>query len=243
MGRLRADSLLVARGLIDSRSRARAAIEAGGVFAAGRRVAKPSELLDEDISLDVQPAHDFVGRGALKLLGAPGFAEASLDQAVVLDLGASTGGFTEVCLRRGARLVYAVDVGREQLHSRLKGDPRVVNLEGRDARSLTSEDLPEAPDLVVCDVSFISLAKLLPIPLSLARTGALLFVLVKPQFEVGPGAVGKGGIVRDADARAGALQQVIDFLEGSGWTVLASQDAVIAGADGNQEYLVQARKL
>jgi 23S rRNA (cytidine1920-2'-O)/16S rRNA (cytidine1409-2'-O)-methyltransferase len=160
---------------------------------------------------------------------------------VVLDVGASTGGFTEVCLGRGAERVYAVDVGRGQLHPRLLADPRVVSLEGLDARSLTAEVVPQAPDLIVTDVSFIGLAKALPAALALAGRDADLIALVKPQFEVGPERIGKGGVVKDEAARASALQAVSDFLEGAGWRIQASAESPIAGGDGNREFLLWAR--
>jgi 23S rRNA (cytidine1920-2'-O)/16S rRNA (cytidine1409-2'-O)-methyltransferase len=166
----------------------------------------------------------------------------ALEGRTVLDVGASTGGFTQVCLERGAARVYAVDVGRGQLHPSLAGDPRVVSLEGVDARSLTSALIPDAPDLIVTDVSFIGLAKALPAALGLARGGAELVALVKPQFEVGPEAVGKGGLVKDDAARARALDEVSAFLRASGWIVQANADSPIAGGDGNREYLLWARK-
>jgi 23S rRNA (cytidine1920-2'-O)/16S rRNA (cytidine1409-2'-O)-methyltransferase len=160
----------------------------------------------------------------------------------VLDVGASTGGFTEVALSRGAAKVYAVDVGRGQLHPRLAGDPRVMGLEGVDARSLTSELIPEAPGLVVTDVSFIGLAKALPAALALAADDADLVALVKPQFEVGPERVGKGGLVKDEAARLDALEAAKRFLEGAGWAVQAAADSPILGGGGNAEYLLWAKK-
>ena len=242
MSKVRADLLLVTRGLADSRAKARAAIEAGGVTADGRVVARASELLDETAELTAEAAHPWVGRGALKLVRALELWPVELAGRVVLDVGASTGGFTEVCLARGAGRVYAVDVGRGQLHPSLAGDPRVVALEGTDARTLTAALIPEPPDLVVCDASFIGLAKVLPAALGLAKPGADLIVLVKPQFEVGPGRVGKGGLVKDPAARADAVAGVAAFLEASGWAVLGQADSPIAGGDGNLETLLHARK-
>jgi 23S rRNA (cytidine1920-2'-O)/16S rRNA (cytidine1409-2'-O)-methyltransferase len=160
----------------------------------------------------------------------------------VLDVGASTGGFTEVSLQHGAARVYAVDVGRGQLHAKLAGDPRVVGLEGVDARNLTAVMIPVAPDLIVTDVSFIGLAKALPAALRLATLGADLIALVKPQFEVGPDHVGKGGLVKDETARARALEEVSEFLRGCGWVVRATADSPITGGDGNHEYLLWAQK-
>jgi 23S rRNA (cytidine1920-2'-O)/16S rRNA (cytidine1409-2'-O)-methyltransferase len=242
MAKVRADLLLVARGLAESRAKAQAAIAAGGVTADGRVVAKASEALDDACDLQAQPAHPYVGRGALKLVHALELWPVTVEARVVLDVGASTGGFTEVCLARGAARVYAVDVGRGQLHPRLAADPRVVALEGVDARSLTAALIPEPPGLVVCDASFIGLAKVLPAALDLAAPEADLIALVKPQFEVGPDHVGKGGLVRDSKARAQALADVAGFLTASGWGVLASADSPIQGGDGNSEYLLHARK-
>lgn len=242
MGKKRADVVLVERGLFDSRAKARAAIEAGGVRVAGRALAKPSEMIDEDAAIEALAAHPYVGRGALKLVRALDLWPVVVQGRTVLDVGASTGGFTEVCLERGAARVYAVDVGRGQLHAKLASDPRVVSLEGLDARNLTAALISTAPDLIVTDVSFIGLAKALPAALALARGGADLVALVKPQFEVGPEAVGKGGLVKDEAARARALEDVSAFLEAAGWSVQASADSPIAGGDGNREYLLWARK-
>jgi 23S rRNA (cytidine1920-2'-O)/16S rRNA (cytidine1409-2'-O)-methyltransferase len=238
----RADLLLVARGFCESRAKARAAIEAGGVTAGGRPVARPSDLLANDAALVVTPAHPWVGRGALKLEHALATWPIAVAGRVVLDVGASTGGFTEVCLAAGAARVYAVDVGRGQFHASLADDPRVTILEGVDARGLTTAEVPEAPQLIVCDVSFIGLAKALPAALALAAPDADLVALVKPQFEVGPERVGKGGLVRDEVARAEALEAVKRFLEGVGWAIQATADSPIEGGDGAREYLLWARK-
>jgi len=242
VGRKRADVLLVERGFFESRARARAAIEAGGVTADGRPVGKPSETLDEASDIVAAPAHPWVGRGALKLVHALDLWPVAVEGRVVLDVGASTGGFTEVVLARGAARVYAVDVGRGQLHPSLAADPRVVSLEGLDARALTAELAPERPGLIVSDVSFIGLAKALPAALALAAPDADLVALVKPQFEVGPERVGRGGLVRDADARGRALADVGAFLGTAGWTVRATTESPIAGGDGNLEWLLWARK-
>jgi 23S rRNA (cytidine1920-2'-O)/16S rRNA (cytidine1409-2'-O)-methyltransferase len=242
VGRKRADVLLVERGLFESRAKARAAIEAGGVTADGEPVRKPSDPLDEGATLQARAAHPWVGRGALKLAHALELWPVAVEDAVALDVGASTGGFTEVCLSRGARRVYAVDVGRGQLHPSLVLDPRVVSLEATDARDLSVELVPEPVTLIVTDVSFIGLAKALPAALALARPGAELVALVKPQFEAGPDRVGKGGIVKDEAAREDALAAVRAFVEGSGWTVQAVADSPIAGGDGNREYLLWARR-
>jgi 23S rRNA (cytidine1920-2'-O)/16S rRNA (cytidine1409-2'-O)-methyltransferase len=239
--KMRADLLLVARGLADSRAKARAAIEAGGVTASGKVVAKASDLLDEDAEIVAEPAHPYVGRGALKLAHALELWPVSVAGRQVLDVGASTGGFTEVCLKAGATRVFAVDVGRGQLHPSLAVDPRVTNLEATDARNLTA-DLVGAPDLIVTDVSFIGLEKVLPAALALAAPGADLVALVKPQFEVGPERVGKGGLVKDEAARQEALDAVAAFIEASNWSVQATAESPIVGGDGNREYLLWARK-
>ena len=236
----RADLLLVARGLFESRAKARAAIEAGGVTAGGRMVAKASEMLADDAVLEAVAAHPWVGRGALKLVHALDLWPIAVEGRVVLDVGASTGGFTEVCLTRGAACVYAVDVGRGQLHPKVAADPKVVNLEATDARALTPALIRQPPGLIVTDVSFISLAKALPAALALAEPGADLVALVKPQFEVGRGNVGKGGIVSDDAARRGALEEAKAFFEASGWPVRATADSPIEGGDGNREYLIWA---
>jgi len=239
----RIDQLLVARGLFDSRARARAAIEAGLVLADGVAVQKPSEQVDEDAVLEAQPAHRWVGRGALKLDHALGLWPIAVEGRVALDVGASTGGFTEVCLDRGAARVFAVDVGFGQMHDRVADDPRVVNLERTDARDLSPALIPQAPSLIVCDASFISLSKVLPAALALAADDADLVTLVKPQFEAdGPGGVGKKGVVKDPQAHAAAVQRVSDWLESVGWTVQATTESPITGGDGNVEFLLWARR-
>lgn len=199
-------------------------------------------MLADDAVLDAVPAHPWVGRGALKLAHALDLWAVPVADRVVLDVGASTGGFTEVCLVHGAALVYAVDVGRGQLHPTLAADPRVVNMEATDARGLSPAEIPRAPGLIVADVSFISLEKVLPDALALAGQGADLLALVKPQFEVGRDNVGKGGIVRDIAAQDAALQSVKAFIVASGWTVQASADSPIEGGDGNREFLLWARR-
>ena len=243
MGKKRADVVLVERGLFDSRAKARAAIEAGGVSVAGRVLSKPSELIEADADIAAVAAHPYVGRGALKLVHALDLWPVQVQDRTVLDVGASTGGFTEVCLQRGAARVFAIDVGRGQLHPKLAGDPRVVGLEGVDARSLDPHLIPVAPDLIVTDVSFIGLAKALPAALALAAGGADLVALVKPQFEVGPEHVGKGGLVKDEAARVRALDEVAAFLQRSGWIVRATADSPITGGDGNHEYLLWAQRI
>jgi 23S rRNA (cytidine1920-2'-O)/16S rRNA (cytidine1409-2'-O)-methyltransferase len=208
----------------------------------GAVASKAAEPVADDAVLVAEPAHPYVGRGALKLAQALELWPVAMAGAVVLDVGASTGGFTEVCLEAGAARVYAVDVGRGQLHPRLAADPRVVSLEATDARDLTLALVPESIDVVVCDVSFIGLAKALPTALALARPGASLVALVKPQFEAGPAGVGKGGVVRDPAVRAEAVAAVRRFLEAEGWPVQAVADSPIAGGDGNLEVLLWAQK-
>ncbi len=239
---MRLDQTLVARGLFDSRARARAAIEAGGVTVDGRVVTKASLAVGEDAVITAEAAHPFVGRGALKLDHALSLWPVPVEGRTVLDVGASTGGFTEVCLLRGAARVLAVDVGQGQLHPRLAANPRVVNLEQTDARALTAAQVTPAPELVVCDASFISLLKVLPVPLSLAAPGADLVALVKPQFEAEDRkSVGRGGVVRDPDVREAALARVAAGLEALGWTLQATADSPVTGGDGNVEYLLWAK--
>lgn len=238
----RIDLLLVDRGLFDSRARAQAAIAAGRVTVDGRVVAKPSEAVDDAAVITAEAAHPWVGRGGLKLDHALTLWPVPVEGRVALDVGASTGGFTQVCVSRGATRVYAVDVGRDQLHTTLAGDPRVVELSGTDARTLDAALISQAPDLIVTDVSFISLAKALPAALALAGPGADLVALVKPQFEAGRDRVGKGGIVKDEAVRRETLADVAAWLEGQGWTVRATADSPITGGDGNAEFLLWARK-
>ena len=238
----RLDQLLVARGLAESRARAKAAIEAGGVTVNGVPAKAASQAVGGDAVVIYADAHRWVGRGALKLDHALSLWPVGVEGRTVLDVGASTGGFTEVCLARGAARVFAVDVGSGQLHARVAADPRVVNLEQTDARDLTPALIPEAPQLIVCDASFIGLAKVLPVALSLAAPDADLVTLVKPQFEaVGPGGT-KKGVVRDAAAQRAALAGVADWLEGEGWAVQATAESPITGGDGNVEFLLWARR-
>lgn len=240
---VRADILLVQKGLARSRTEASAAIAAGGVNANGRIVAKPSQVLAADAELQFAPAHPYVSRGGIKLAAALDAFALSCKESICLDLGASTGGFTQVLLDRGAARVYAVDVGHGQLRGELRSNGRVVSLEGINARTLTAEHIPERPGVIVADLSFISLKLALPNALALAPAGAWLVALFKPQFEVGRARIGKGGIVRDAAARERALADFIAWLSSEqGWTVLGSMPSPILGGDGNMEFLVAARK-
>ncbi len=238
--RTRLDQLLVARGLAESRSRAQALVMAGLVYSGERRLDKPGALVAEDIELALRGRdHPWVSRGGLKLAAALDHFAIDPHGLTALDIGASTGGFTDVLLARGARRVYAVDVGHGQLAWKLRQDPHVAVLERTNARHLSRAQVPEPIELIVCDASFIGLATVLPASLALAAPGAFLIALIKPQFEVGPGQVGKGGIVRDEQLREAVCERIRRFLaEQPGWTVLGLMASPIAGADGNKEFLI-----
>lgn len=237
----RADVFLVENGFAVSRAEAQAAIRAGTVSANGIRVVKPSQAIAPGTTITYTKAHPYVSRGALKLIAALDHFDLSPEGLICLDIGASTGGFTEVLLERGAHRLYAVDVGHGQLRQKLKDDPRVISLEGTDARSLTLAQISEPPQAIVADVSFISLNLALPAALSLARN-AWLVALVKPQFEAGREYVGKGGIVKDETAQNSATKAVSTLLSKHGWSVLGAIDSPIQGGDGNREFLVAARQ-
>lgn len=239
----RLDRLLVDKGLAATRSRAADLVRLGSVSVDGVTALKPGVLLAPEASLSVRAgASPFVSRGGLKLAAALDAFGLDPEGRIALDIGASTGGFTEVLLARGAARVFAVDVGRDQLHPKLREDPRVVVLEATDARSLDANTITEPVTAIVADVSFISLAKALPAVLRLAAPGAWLVALVKPQFEAGREAVGKGGIVRDAGARAQAVAQVREFIDGKpGWTAFSELPSPIPGGSGNEEVLIGAR--
>lgn len=242
MRTVRLDQLLVTRGLAESRAKAKAAIEAGGVTVNGAPAKAASQAVSDDVEIGYAAAHRWVGRGALKLERALDLWPVAVEGRVVLDVGASTGGFTEVCLDRGAARVFAVDVGFGQMHPKVAADPRVVNLERTDARELTPEIIPEAPSLVVCDASFIGLSKVLPAALDLAASDADLITLVKPQFEgAGPKDAGKKGVVKDPEAHAAAVEGVRTWLASVGWKVLEVAESPITGGDGNVEFLMWAR--
>ncbi|HTW35979.1 MAG TPA: TlyA family RNA methyltransferase [Rhizomicrobium sp.] len=239
----RADVFLVERGFAASRAEAQAAIAAGQVRADGVTVAKPAQLLTETMHVDYAPPHTYVSRGALKLIAALDEFSISPEGLVCLDIGASAGGFTEVLLERGAHKVFAVDVGHGQLREKLAKDPRVVVMEGVNARSLTAVSLPQAPQLIVADVSFISLKLALSPALALAKPGARLVALVKPQFEVGRARLGKGGIVKsEADRRAACEDIQAWLVQEQKWLVEGTMESPIAGGDGNREFLVAAQK-
>jgi 23S rRNA (cytidine1920-2'-O)/16S rRNA (cytidine1409-2'-O)-methyltransferase len=239
MTRIRADLLLVARGLAESRAKARAAIEAGGVRADGALVTRASDLIAEDASLDVTPAHPWVSRGGVKLAQALDVFRVDPTGRACLDIGASTGGFTQVLLSRGAASVYAVDVGQGQMHPLLRADPRVISLEKRDARSLTRAEIPEPPSLIVCDVSFIGAAKALAAPLSLAAAHADLIALIKPQFEAGPH---KNAVLDEAIAREAAERAIRDLDGLESFQLVDAIDSPIRGGDGNLERLAHFRR-
>ncbi len=243
MAKVRADQLLVARELAESRTKAQALILAGSVFSGEKRVAKAGDLLAEDAPLEVRGRdHPWVSRGGVKLdhgLTHFGFDVAG---AVALDIGSSTGGFTDVLLSRGAAKVYAVDVGTNQLAWKIRQDPRVVVHEQVNARYLTSETVPEPVDIVVCDASFIALSKVLAPALGLARPGAMLIALVKPQFEAGRKEVGKGGVVRDPFVHQRVCDQATEWVASQGWSVLGVTESPITGPEGNVEFLLGAVK-
>ena len=232
----RADQLLVEQGLAESRAKAQALILAGLVSAAGRRIDKAGMSLAEDAELTVAGRdHLWVSRGGLKLVQA-------LDH-FALDIGASTGGFTDVLLARGASLVHAVDVGRGQLAWKLRQDPRVVVHEGVNARYLSRAEIAEPIDLVTCDASFIGLQTVLPAPLALAAEHAALVALIKPQFEAGPKEVGKGGVVRDPAVHRAVCERIAAWLGAQpGWHVLGVTESPITGPAGNREFLIYARR-
>jgi 23S rRNA (cytidine1920-2'-O)/16S rRNA (cytidine1409-2'-O)-methyltransferase len=242
-GDVRADQLLADRGLAESRTRAQALILAGLVYSGDRKVEKAGQALAADAPLTVKGRdHPWASRGGLKLDHALDHFGWDVAGAVSIDVGASTGGFTDVLLTRGAAKVYAVDVGHGQLAWKLREDARVTVLERTNARHLTGDLIPEPIDLVVCDASFIALSKVLPSALALARFGARLVALIKPQFEAGRGEVGKGGVVRDPAIHARVCDEVRTWLEGAGWMVAGIATSPITGPEGNVEFLVGAVK-
>src|SRR6476661_8528899 len=239
--RKRADVLLVERGLFESRARAQAAIEAGLVTANAKQVMKPSESVLADAVLQAQPAHPFVSRGGVKLAGALERYPIEIENHVCLDVGASTGGFTEVLLANGASLVFAVDVGREQLHPSLRGHPKVVSMEETDIRIFEGRRLPVRPDIVVIDVSFISLKAVLPVALSLAAAPTHLLALIKPQFEAAR-KHSKRGIIRNALVHQQVCDEIVAFATSLGCTGIEVFPSSIKGGDGNIEFFIGARR-
>jgi 23S rRNA (cytidine1920-2'-O)/16S rRNA (cytidine1409-2'-O)-methyltransferase len=241
--KIRADQLLVSRGLAESRTRAQALIMAGAVFSGEKKLSKAGDMLAEDAPLEVRGKdHPWVSRGGIKLDHGLTHFGFDVTGAVALDVGSSTGGFTDVLLSRGSAKVYAVDVGTNQLAWKLRQDPRVVVHEQTNARTLDSGIIPEPVDVVVCDASFIGLAKVLEAPLKLARPGAKLIALVKPQFEAGREEVGKGGVVRDPAVHERVCSETSTWVESQGWAVRGVVPSPITGPEGNVEFLLGAEK-
>jgi len=237
----RIDLLLVERGLFESRARARAAIEAGLVVANDKPIVKPSEVIAADAVLQAEPAHPYVSRGGVKLAGALEQYPIEIEDHVCLDVGASTGGFTEVLLANGAAMVFAVDVGHGQLHASLQGNPKIVSMEATDIRKFEGKRLPARPDVVVIDVSFISLKTVLPVALSLAAAPMHLLALIKPQFEA-QGKHGKGGIIRDTAVHNKVCDEIAAFAASLGCTDVRVFPSPIKGGDGNAEFFLGARR-
>jgi 23S rRNA (cytidine1920-2'-O)/16S rRNA (cytidine1409-2'-O)-methyltransferase len=240
----RADQLLVEQGLAESRAKAQALILAGLVSCGERRVNKPGEQLAADAALALKGRdHPWVSRGGVKLAAALDHFQITVEGDVALDIGASTGGFTEVLLSRGARRVYAVDVGHGQLAWKLRQDPRVVVRERLNARYLTSVDIPEPADIITCDASFIGLSTVLPAPFDLVAAKAQLVALVKPQFEAGRAHVGKGGVVRDPEIHREVCERAASWVAAQpGWSVVGLIESPILGPEGNREFLLYARR-
>lgn len=241
MAKQRADQMLVDRGLVESRARAQAMILAGLVYSGDRKIEKAGQQLPEDAPLALKGRdHPWVSRGGIKLAHALDRLQWDVTGAVAMDVGSSTGGFTDVLLTKGAARVYAVDSGTNQLAWKLRQDPRVIVHEQTSARILTKDHIPEPVDLIVCDASFISLAKVLERPLSFAAPGARLVALIKPQFEAGRAEVGKGGVVRDPAVHARVCAEVSDWLTQQGWQVADILESPITGPEGNVEFLIAA---
>ena len=240
--KLRIDQLLVGRGLFPSREKARRAILAGEISVATRIVHKPSELLDEQTAIAVKPTRKYVSRGALKLESALDYFHIDPWGKTALDIGASTGGFTDCMLQRGAEKVYTVDVGYGQLDWKLRNDPRVIVLEKINARFLTRDQVQDLVDICVIDVSFISLTLILPKAVALLKSDGTILALIKPQFELQRSEVGKGGIVRDARLHGKAQDKIVAFVNDLGHIVAGIAPAAIKGADGNQEFFACIRK-
>jgi 23S rRNA (cytidine1920-2'-O)/16S rRNA (cytidine1409-2'-O)-methyltransferase len=244
MSKRRLDHLLVERGLAESRAKAQALVIAGAVWSGDKRLDKPGVSLAADTPLSLKEReHPWVSRGGVKLAHALDHFGIDPAGAIALDLGASTGGFTDVLLSRGAVKVYAVDVGHGQLAWKLRGDARVIVLERTNARNLTTAEIPDAPQLITCDASFIGLATVLPAALTLAAEGARLVALIKPQFEVGPGKVGKGGVVRDPALHREVCERATRWLDAQPlWHVEGLTESPLRGPQGNIEFLVFAQR-
>ena len=241
MTKQRADRLLVARGVFESRARAQAAIAAGLVRADGVTLCKPSDEISEEAAIEAAPEHPYVSRGGIKLAAALDRFGLDLKDRICLDVGASTGGFTEVLIERGARRVYAVDVGRGQLHARLRGNEKIISIEHTDIRTLDAAQLAERPDFATIDASFISLKVVLPAVETLLKQRATLVALIKPQFEAGRSAVRKG-IVRDREIHAAVCADIEKFIAARGWRVGGVIPSPVAGGDGNREFLIEAER-
>ncbi|MGA7327694.1 MAG: TlyA family RNA methyltransferase [Rhodomicrobium sp.] len=237
---MRIDHLLVRRGLVRTRSQAQDLIRRGAVSIGGKIAAKPGIEISEHASVQLLENTHYVSRGSWKLIAALDAFGFSPEGKTCLDLGASTGGFTQVLLERGASRVFAVDVGRDQLDPSLRADLRVISMESTDARSLRPDLFDSPIRALTCDVSFISLSKVLPAVLPLAAKGAWLVALIKPQFEVGPALVGKGGIVKDVAARHEAVQRAVAGIKAGGWRVRGTIPSPLPGQDGNEETLAGA---
>ena len=240
--KIRLDQALVDRGLAENKTKAQAAIMAGLVFSGEKRLDKPGHAVAADMPLELRgKPHPWVSRGGVKLAHAIGHFGLSAEGRTCIDVGASTGGFTDVLLQHGATKVYAVDVGEGQLDWKLRNDPRVVVLEKTNARHLTAEQIPEPVDCVVCDASFIGLQTVLPAALGLVRPGAWAVALIKPQFEVGRERVGKGGVVRDPALHDEVCARIRDWWAGlPGWQVRGIEPSPILGPEGNREFLIAA---
>jgi 23S rRNA (cytidine1920-2'-O)/16S rRNA (cytidine1409-2'-O)-methyltransferase len=239
----RADQFLVEKGHAASRTEAQAAIRAGLVKVDGEVLAKPSKAIQDSCAIEYATPHPFVSRGGVKLAAALDHFELSPAALICLDIGASTGGFTDVLLAGGAARVYAIDVGHGQMHARLQRDPRVIRRDGVNARELSLAHVSEAPQALVADVSFIGLKLALPPALDMAAPGAWAVLLVKPQFEVGRFGVGKGGVVRDAELQVAAVADIKQFIAGqSRWKVIGHIESPIQGGNGNREFLIAAQK-
>jgi len=244
MGKVRTDQLLVSRALAESRTRAQALIMAGAVFSGEKKIGKAGDMLAEDAPLEVRGKdHPWVSRGGIKLDHGLTHFGFDVTGAVALDVGSSTGGFTDVLLSRGVAKVYAVDVGTNQLAWKLRQDSRVIVNEQTNARSLNESIIPEPIDIIVCDASFIGLAKVLEAPLRLARPRARLVALIKPQFEAGREEVGKGGVVRDPLVHERVCAEATAWVETQGWTVIGITPSPITGPEGNIEFLLSAQKI
>jgi len=244
MGKVRADQLLVERGLAESRTRAQALIMAGHVYSGDRKVEKAGQALPPDAPLELKGRdHPWVSRGGIKLAHALDHFSISVAGKVAMDVGSSTGGFTDVLLTNGAARVYAVDSGTNQLAWKLRSDPRVIVHEQTSARILTPAHIPEPIDIIVCDASFIGLAKVLDRPLGFAAPSATLAALIKPQFEAGPAEVGRGGVVRDPAIHARVCAEVERWVTGKGWLVEGIVPSPITGPEGNVEFLIAAHRV